>query len=115
MGGESRRRGAISHLIDGCTDALERTPAPAIDGAPLSSPRAHHRAAMLKFMANRFRRKNRYTRHKLIAAVYLVVGLLLANSHHYFAHVNGVKSFVSAVLAILLWPLLLLGISLHIK
>lgn len=47
--------------------------------------------------------------------VYLVVGAVLAATHHYFAHVNALKPIVSAVLAILLWPLLLLGINLHIK
>jgi hypothetical protein len=39
----------------------------------------------------------------------------VANSHHYFVHLNGIKPIVSAVLAVLLWPLILLGISLHIK
>jgi hypothetical protein len=28
---------------------------------------------------------------------------------------NDVKDFVSAILAVILWPLILLGISLHIK
>lgn len=41
--------------------------------------------------------------------------MLLANSHHYFAHINTIRSLVSVALAIALWPLLLLGISLHIK
>ena len=40
--------------------------------------------------------------------------MLLAASHHYFANINGVKTVVSAALAILLWPLLLLGINLHV-
>jgi hypothetical protein len=47
--------------------------------------------------------------------VYLVIGLIVANSHHYFRHVSGLKPIASAVLAVLLWPLLLFGISLHIK
>jgi hypothetical protein len=47
--------------------------------------------------------------------VYLVVGVVLASTHHYFAHVNTLKPIISAVLAIALWPLLLLGINLHIK
>ena len=45
----------------------------------------------------------------------IVVGLLVANSHHYFAHLDGFKPIASAVLAVLLWPLILFGVSLHIK
>jgi hypothetical protein len=47
--------------------------------------------------------------------IYLIVGLLVAASHHYFAHVNTLKPIVSAVLAIALWPLVLLGINLHVR
>jgi hypothetical protein len=37
-----------------------------------------------------------------------------SNNHHYFAHTHGVNGVVSAILAVLLWPLILLGVSLHI-
>ena len=47
--------------------------------------------------------------------VYLIVGVVLASSHHYFAHADRLKPIVSAVLAVVLWPLLLLGINLHVK
>jgi hypothetical protein len=47
--------------------------------------------------------------------VYVVVGVIVAASHHYFAHVSTLKPILSALLAIVLWPLLLLGINLHIK
>lgn len=47
--------------------------------------------------------------------VWLIIGVVVASSHHYFSHVDTLKPIVSAVLAILLWPLLLLGINLHIK
>ena len=33
----------------------------------------------------------------------------------YFRHLDGVKRIVSAVLAVGLWPLVLLGVNLHIK
>jgi hypothetical protein len=46
--------------------------------------------------------------------VWLVVGVLVASSHHYLNHVNAIKPVVSAFLAIVLWPLLLLGINLHV-
>jgi hypothetical protein len=46
--------------------------------------------------------------------VYFVVGLVIADSHHYFAHVHGLKSVVSAALAVVLWPLVLLSVNLHL-
>jgi hypothetical protein len=51
----------------------------------------------------------------VLSIAYLVIGVIVANSHHFFVHLNGIKPIVSAVLAVLLWPLILLGISLHIK
>jgi hypothetical protein len=47
--------------------------------------------------------------------IWLIVGVIVAASHHYFAHVQTLRPIVSAVLAILLWPLVLLGINLHIR
>lgn len=59
-----------------------------------------------------FRRPIRFN---LAGLVYLVVGVAVASSHHYLQNVHGWRAVVSAVLAILLWPLLLLGIDLHVK
>ena len=50
----------------------------------------------------------------LLAVVYIVAGAIIASTHHYYAHLDSVRQIGSAVLAILLWPLLLLGINLHI-
>jgi hypothetical protein len=50
----------------------------------------------------------------LLGIVYLIVGALVAATHHYSAHVHSAKMIASAVLVILLWPLLFLGINLHI-
>jgi hypothetical protein len=47
--------------------------------------------------------------------VYLIVGAFIAASHHYLNHVNALKPIISALLAIGLWPLVLLGINLHVK
>jgi hypothetical protein len=52
---------------------------------------------------------------KLVIVLYVVVGVVLASSHHYLSNLDTVRRFVSALLAILLWPLVLLGIDLHIK
>lgn len=54
-------------------------------------------------------------RPSLAALVYLVVGLAIAGTHHYFKHLDTIRLIASAVLAVVLWPLLLLGIDLHIK
>jgi hypothetical protein len=51
----------------------------------------------------------------LLVLVYVGVGLVVAATHHYFSHINGWRGVVSAILAVALWPLILLGINLHIK
>ena len=53
-------------------------------------------------------------RFGLIPLVWLVVGAIVAATHHYFEHANTLRLVGSAILAVLLWPLLLLGIDLHI-
>ena len=50
----------------------------------------------------------------LIVLAYLVIGLVVAATHNYYDNVHTVRAFGSAVLATLLWPLLFLGINLHI-
>ncbi len=47
-------------------------------------------------------------------AIYLVIGLLVAGAHSYFVHLTTIPRLFSAALAVFLWPLLLLGINLHI-
>jgi hypothetical protein len=54
-------------------------------------------------------------RVSLGSILWLIVGILLASAHHYLTHVDKLKPIISALLAILLWPLLLLGINLHVK
>ena len=50
----------------------------------------------------------------LLVIIYLAVGAVIANNHHYFTHLHGWQSIVSLVLAVVLWPLVLLGVDLHI-
>lgn len=47
--------------------------------------------------------------------VYVIIGAFVAGAHNYFEHLSRLRPIFSALLAILLWPLLLLGINLHIK
>lgn len=51
----------------------------------------------------------------ILVIVYLAVGVFIANSHHYFVHLNSLTAVLSALLAVLLWPLILVGVNLHIK
>jgi hypothetical protein len=50
----------------------------------------------------------------ILFLVYLVVGAIVAATHHYWAHLHTLKQIGSAVLATVLWPLILVGINLHI-
>lgn len=48
------------------------------------------------------------------SVIYVLIGLIMASAHHYFSHASTLKGLLSALLAIGLWPLMLVGISLHI-
>jgi hypothetical protein len=50
----------------------------------------------------------------LLTLVYLAIGVVVASNHHYLAHLNNTDQIVSAVLAVVLWPVVLLGADLHI-
>ena len=52
---------------------------------------------------------------RLLLLVYVAIGVVVAWSHDYFDRFNTWQRVVSAGLAVLLWPLILLGIDLHIK
>jgi hypothetical protein len=47
--------------------------------------------------------------------VYVGVGIAVAASHDYFRNVNTVREVFAAVLGVVLWPLVLLGVDLHLK
>lgn len=53
-------------------------------------------------------------RTNLLALIYLIAGVVVAATHHYFRHLNSLRLIGSAVLAVVLWPLVLLGVDLHI-
>jgi hypothetical protein len=50
----------------------------------------------------------------IVALVYLLVGVLIATNRDYFANVNTIEEAISAILAVVLWPLVLLGVDLHL-
>ena len=51
----------------------------------------------------------------LIAIAYLIVGLIVAANENYLRDLENARQIISAVLAIVLWPLVLLGVDLHIR
>jgi hypothetical protein len=54
-------------------------------------------------------------RPSFLGIVYVVIGVAIAASYDYFERLNTLRRVLSALLAIALWPLVLLGIDLHIK
>lgn len=50
-----------------------------------------------------------------LGLLWVVVGMVVAATHDYFERLGTVRLLLSAVLAVLLWPLVLLGIDLHIR
>jgi hypothetical protein len=51
----------------------------------------------------------------LLGIIYLGIGIAVAASYEYFERLNTLRRLLSAILAVGLWPLLLLGIDLHIR
>jgi predicted PurR-regulated permease PerM len=56
---------------------------------------------------------SRRSRYSWLFVVWVIIGIVIAWGHSYIT-VSLVKLVLSALLAIFLWPLVLLGISLHI-
>ncbi|MDQ3823262.1 MAG: hypothetical protein M3321_08485 [Actinomycetota bacterium] len=54
-------------------------------------------------------------RSSFLGIIWLIVGIVVAATHDYFERLGTVRLLLSAVLAVLLWPLVLLGIDLHIR
>ncbi len=64
-------------------------------------------------------RKSRFERGAvglsgLLTLVYLAIGVWVAVTRDYFDQVRGVRAIVSLILAVVLWPLVLLGVDLHL-
>ena len=47
-------------------------------------------------------------------ALYLIVGAIVAATHEYWSHLHTLRGWGSALLGTVLWPLILIGINLHI-
>lgn len=51
---------------------------------------------------------------RVLPVAYLLVGVVVAVTQGYLAHLTSAGALVSAVLAIVLWPLLLFGVHITI-
>jgi hypothetical protein len=51
----------------------------------------------------------------IFTIIYVLIGAAVANQHHFFTHLNTFSQVVSAVLAIVLWPLIVFAnVNLHV-
>jgi cell shape-determining protein MreD len=50
----------------------------------------------------------------ILTLVYVVIGAFVAGANDYFDRLGSFQPILSALLAIFLWPLVLLGVDLHI-
>ena len=59
-----------------------------------------------------------YRGPSLLFVAYIVIGVLVAagviGNDNYFSHLNTLKELADAALAVLLWPLVLLGVNFNI-
>jgi hypothetical protein len=51
----------------------------------------------------------------MLLVVYIVIGVVVAAGRDYFDNLDALRPIASAVLAVLLWPLLLFGVNLQLK
>jgi ABC-type anion transport system duplicated permease subunit len=53
-------------------------------------------------------------RFSLGSVIYIVVGVIIASNQGYLGDLGTIAHILSAFLAIALWPLVLLGVNLHL-
>lgn len=59
-------------------------------------------------------RTNGMRRTPLLLVVYLVIGVVVAYAENYLENVDRTKRLISAVLAVVLWPLVLIGFDVRV-
>jgi hypothetical protein len=59
--------------------------------------------------------RRRRTFGAVLLVLYIIIGVVVAAGNDYFQHLDKLKPIASAVLAVVLWPLVLFGINLQIK
>ncbi len=93
--------------------SCDRARGPRTSGHPLIATR---RAGYLDDMGYRVYEREYVPSHGsgIGGAIYLVIGVLIAVAQNYFDHLSTLGRLLSAVLAVMLWPLLLLGIDIRV-
>ena len=51
---------------------------------------------------------------KVLVVIYVVLGVIVAAVNDYFDRLNRLRPILSALLAVLLWPLVLFGVDIRI-
>ncbi len=54
-------------------------------------------------------------RFNLLALIYVAIGVAVAANYDYFERLGTIRGIISAILAVILWPLVLLGVDLSIR
>jgi hypothetical protein len=49
----------------------------------------------------------------ILTIVYVAIGVIIASDYHYFQSLDSAKLIAEMVLAVILWPLLLFGVSMR--
>jgi hypothetical protein len=52
---------------------------------------------------------------RLATVAYVIIGVVVASQHSYYASLGRLSQVLSAVVATALWPLVVLGASLHLS
>ena len=53
-------------------------------------------------------------RISIVGIIYLIIGVIVASNRSYLGDLGHVAHLLSAFLAVILWPLVLLGVNLHL-
>lgn len=53
-------------------------------------------------------------RFSIVSVVYFIIGVVIAGNQGYLSSLGSIPRLLSALLAVVLWPLILLGINLHL-
>jgi hypothetical protein len=50
----------------------------------------------------------------ILPLIWIVIGIVVAATHHFFEHLSTIGAILSAILAVIVWPLILLGVKIAI-
>lgn len=53
-------------------------------------------------------------RNSIGSIIYIIVGVVIASNRGYLGNLGSIPDVLSAILAVVLWPLVLLGVNLHL-